>query len=301
MNPLQFLSIQIRHFTLPFIIAASTITTLHSEEKFRPNSLWPDGVRLTHPEHFVTASVVNVARDDTLKLRAGPGTRFAVLVGIPASATDLTAFDQDQVWDGDAWWCPVDWEGYRGYAARAHLTQEPADGPLPGQDLRAAGNPQVEQPPDIRSSRPEGQDETQEAQWPDGTRLTHPERFVTASVVNVAPGDTLKLRAGPGTRFVVLTDIPANATDLTAFDQDLVWDGDTWWCPVDWEGYRGYVARAHLSQELADGPVAVQDLHAAGNPQVEQPPDIRPSDRSLRGRVALGAAEGDRQGDRNDP
>ena len=127
MNSLQLLSIPIRHFTLPFIIAASTLTTLHSEENFRPDSLWPDGVRLTHPEHFVTASVVNVARDDTLKLRAGPGTRFAVLVGIPASATDLTAFDQDQVWDGDAWWCPIDWEGYRGYVGRAHLAQELAN------------------------------------------------------------------------------------------------------------------------------------------------------------------------------
>ena len=126
MNSLQLLSITIRHFTLPFIIAAS-MTTLQAEENLRSNPLWPDGMRLTHPEHFVTASVVNVARDDTLKLRAGPGTRFVALTDIPANATDLTAFDEDQVWDGDAWWCPVDWEGYRGYVGRAHLAQELAN------------------------------------------------------------------------------------------------------------------------------------------------------------------------------
>jgi hypothetical protein len=24
-----------------------------------------------------------------------------------------------------------------------------------------------------------------------------------------------------------------------------IWDGDTWWCPVEWKGLRGYVGRSH--------------------------------------------------------
>jgi hypothetical protein len=30
----------------------------------------------------------------------------------------------------------------------------------------------------------------------------------------------------------------------TASDQ--IWDGDTWWCPVEWRGLHGYVGRSHL-------------------------------------------------------
>jgi S1-C subfamily serine protease len=42
------------------------------------------------------------------------------------------------------------------------------------------------------------------ANWPDGRKLLHPDRFVKTRVVNVAANDTLKLRSGPGTSFKIL-------------------------------------------------------------------------------------------------
>ena len=86
-----------------------------------PDAIWPDGRILTHPAHFVNTGVVKVKPNDTLKLRSGPGTRIRSVAEIPANAADLSAFDQDQVWDGDTWWCPVEWRGFRGYVGRSHL------------------------------------------------------------------------------------------------------------------------------------------------------------------------------------
>jgi Bacterial SH3 domain len=85
-----------------------------------------------------------------------------------------------------------------------------------------------------------------EIKWPDGRKLLHPDQFVKVPVVNVDTNDTLKLRSGPGTSFTIIGAIPANETEITAFSEDQVWDGDTWWCPVEWRGIRGYVGRSHL-------------------------------------------------------
>jgi hypothetical protein len=82
---------------------------------------WPDGRILDHPDHFVKTYVFNVAENDTLSLRAGPGTRFEVVARIPPDAYGLSAYDQDQVWDGDTWWCPVEWNGFRGYVGSSYL------------------------------------------------------------------------------------------------------------------------------------------------------------------------------------
>jgi hypothetical protein len=84
---------------------------------------WPDGKILNHPEHFVETHIINDAISDTLKLRSGPGTRFSILAEIPPDATNVSAFDKDQIWDGDHWWCPVLWRGFRGYISRAYLPQ----------------------------------------------------------------------------------------------------------------------------------------------------------------------------------
>ena len=84
------------------------------------------------------------------------------------------------------------------------------------------------------------------AKWPDGRKLLHPDQFVRTRVVNVDANDTLKLRSGPGTSFRVVAEITADETNITAFNYDQVWDGDTWWCPVEWRGLRGYVGRSHL-------------------------------------------------------
>jgi hypothetical protein len=85
-----------------------------------------------------------------------------------------------------------------------------------------------------------------EAKWPDGRKLLHPHQFVRTRVVNVKANDTLKLRSGPGTSFKVLAEISAAETEITAFNYDQVWDGDTYWCPVEWKGWRGYVGRSYL-------------------------------------------------------
>jgi len=77
--------------------------------------------------------------------------------------------------------------------------------------------------------------------------LIHPEHFVKAHVINVAPYDTLELRSGPGTRSDTVTEIPPDGTDIIVFDQDQVFDGDTWWFSVEWNGFFGYVAGKHIS------------------------------------------------------
>jgi hypothetical protein len=82
--------------------------------------------------------------------------------------------------------------------------------------------------------------------WPDGRILIHPEHSVRTCVIKVKSGDTLILRSGPGSRFEPVREIPRDGTGLIAFDRDRVWDGDTWWYPVEWQGLRGYVGRSFL-------------------------------------------------------
>lgn len=82
--------------------------------------------------------------------------------------------------------------------------------------------------------------------WPDGRIVNHLEHFVETHLTNVPPNDTLNLRSGPGTKFPSIAKLPADASGILVFDQDQVWDGDTWWCPVEWNGFRGYVSRRYL-------------------------------------------------------
>jgi hypothetical protein len=120
------------------------------------DATWPDGRILTHLEHSVSVVAVKVKPNDTLKLRGGPGTRFNAVAEIPGNAGDILAFDQDQVWDGDTWWWPVKWRGFRGYVGRSYLSTDPR--PTPAANT---------------------------AMWPDGRILMHPEHFVNTGVVNV--------------------------------------------------------------------------------------------------------------------
>ena len=68
-------------------------------------------------------------------------------------------------------------------------------------------------------------------------------------MINVAPDDKLELRSGPGIKFDPVTEIPPNGTDMIFFDQDGSFDGDTWWVPVEWHGFRGYVGRKYISAD----------------------------------------------------
>ena len=82
--------------------------------------------------------------------------------------------------------------------------------------------------------------------WPDGRILNHPEHFVRTCVIKEKSGYTLILRSGPGSRFESIREIPRDGTGLIAFDQDRVWDGDTWWYPIEWQGLRSYIGRSFL-------------------------------------------------------
>jgi S1-C subfamily serine protease len=83
--------------------------------------------------------------------------------------------------------------------------------------------------------------------WPDDRMLIHPEHFVKAYVINVAPDDNLELRSGPGTMYRPVKEIPCDGTNIIVFDQDGNFDGDTWWYPVEWNGFLGYVGRKYIS------------------------------------------------------
>ena len=74
-----------------------------------------------HPKHVLRTSVVNINRNDTLPLRSGPGLRFHIVKGLPADATDILAFDRDQLMDSGIWWCPIEWQGVRGYVDSSYL------------------------------------------------------------------------------------------------------------------------------------------------------------------------------------
>jgi hypothetical protein len=107
---------------LPFSTPATPFPSITPNPARQFDKLkWPDGRMLTHPEHYVQTGVINVRRDDTLKLRMGPGTKFPPVADIPADETGILAFDQDQVWDGDTWWGPVEWHGFLGYVSRRYL------------------------------------------------------------------------------------------------------------------------------------------------------------------------------------
>ena len=67
------------------------------------------------------AAAITVDLGDVLKIRSGPGTRFSAIAGIPAGASDINLFEAEQVWDGDTWWVPVQWHGFRGYVGKSHL------------------------------------------------------------------------------------------------------------------------------------------------------------------------------------
>jgi hypothetical protein len=85
--------------------------------------------------------------------------------------------------------------------------------------------------------------------WPDGKVLGHPRDVVRSHVVNVPPGEPLEMRAGPGTSFSAIAEIPFDAVDISQFTKDGVWDGDTLWYPVKWHGHLGYVGGGYLRRD----------------------------------------------------
>lgn len=82
-------------------------------------------------------------------------------------------------------------------------------------------------------------------------------------VNDVPRGDTLNMRAGPGTQYRVTDEIPWNGRDIVVIGQGCTPDFNQItfqyasdddkarlmrdsWCPVDWNGYRGWVSGRYL-------------------------------------------------------
>jgi hypothetical protein len=84
--------------------------------------------------------------------------------------------------------------------------------------------------------------------WPDGRLLVHPRNVVQSRVIGVPRGESLEMRGGPGTVFIAVAEIPFDAADISQFIKDGVRDGDTWWYPVEWHGFRGYVGGGYLQR-----------------------------------------------------
>ncbi len=108
----------------PTAIVVATPTPSVAASTQRPTAIGLNGLTAESffiPDQFVRTRVVNVAANDTLKLRSGSGTSVGIVAEIPAGVTNITSFNYDQIWDGDTRWCPVEWRGLRGYVGRSHL------------------------------------------------------------------------------------------------------------------------------------------------------------------------------------
>jgi TIR domain-containing protein len=111
---------QITHGSVkpPIASASNSLSTASTATPF--DATWPDGRILRHPELFIKTRT-NINGSDVLMLRSGPGIRFPIIGQIPADATDILAFNRDQVLDRETLWCPVEWQDFRGYIARSYL------------------------------------------------------------------------------------------------------------------------------------------------------------------------------------
>jgi hypothetical protein len=92
---------------------------------------WSDGRRLQHPDRSALYRVVNVADDDTLTLRSGPGASTQEvrsgsgdIVTLPATAHDLTVYTEDGKRNDQDLWYPVSWNGYKGYLREKYLEEQ---------------------------------------------------------------------------------------------------------------------------------------------------------------------------------
>lgn len=76
------------------------------------------------PSKVDTFRVVNVATDDVLNLRSGPGTQHGIVKGMPPDATGVSVFECKSV-IGYGWqWCRAEWDGHTGWASACCLQEE---------------------------------------------------------------------------------------------------------------------------------------------------------------------------------
>jgi hypothetical protein len=76
------------------------------------------------PPTVDTFRVVNVAANDFLNLRSGPGTQHAIVTSLPPNATGVVVFECKSM-TGYGWqWCRAEWDGYMGWASACCLQEE---------------------------------------------------------------------------------------------------------------------------------------------------------------------------------
>jgi Protein of unknown function (DUF4236)/Bacterial SH3 domain len=81
------------------------------------------------------------------------------------------------------------------------------------------------------------------------TQVSSTTPFVrTYRVVNVGARDSLKLRAGPGSKYPVVTKIPAGTRGIM-LGHKRARNGTTMWQEVSWNGYVGWVSQNHVQVE----------------------------------------------------
>jgi hypothetical protein len=83
--------------------------------------------------------------------------------------------------------------------------------------------------------------------WPDGKKIVHPEVCLQTRVINAFDG-SLNMHRAPGMKSPIVTKIPVTASGISAYIDDQARIGDTWWCPVEWQGLRGYVGAGYLAR-----------------------------------------------------
>lgn len=74
------------------------------------------------PPRGAILSVVGVAEDDALNLRAGPGADQAILAGIPPTYDSVLALGRTRALPG--WWTNVEYEGTTGWVSLSFLAYE---------------------------------------------------------------------------------------------------------------------------------------------------------------------------------
>ena len=104
--------------TTPATAPESTSTTQSSD-----GAPLPGERQDIYPYEGAKLAVVGVAADDTLKVRSGPGTEFAVLFELRPTAMNATATGHNRSVRDAGWWSEIVVDGRTGWANTAFLLQ----------------------------------------------------------------------------------------------------------------------------------------------------------------------------------
>jgi hypothetical protein len=82
-----------------------------------------------------------------------------------------------------------------------------------------------------------------------------PDKHVICRVFNVATGDWLHMRQGPGANYPKVklrsgggeVSMPSTAANITVYVADWEKNDNDVWFPVYWHGYRGYLNQKFLT------------------------------------------------------